>query len=319
MADHDKLRIVVDTNVCIQWLLARDRSDSILTACLKGHFQLLYSTWLLKELAEVIQRPKFRKWFTQDQGEELIDLMIIAGEEIEQRVTEELPRVCRDPNDNFLFAMYEDGQADLIVSGDKDVLSVVLPGVTVVDPATAKTRLSSKHEWGTYLLPESVPGTARKTIAVAGNSKLFDSLELFLACLEEIKRGKFDATQLSMVTAPCTLKGWRKNLDQVQQLIDHRGFSTQPIYISPDIACIKLVPDVGKVVVVVQSPQNLTDIVLITFERCMDLFVNGVDPLGVDGWRAHSIGMRPLQANELRPASDPVRQREAARLRKLWE
>ena len=35
-----------------------------------------------------------------------------------------LPKVCRDPNDDFLFALLDQGHADAIISGDKDVLAL---------------------------------------------------------------------------------------------------------------------------------------------------------------------------------------------------
>lgn len=35
-----------------------------------------------------------------------------------------LPPVCRDPHDDFLFALYDQGHVDMIISGDKDVLAL---------------------------------------------------------------------------------------------------------------------------------------------------------------------------------------------------
>ena len=35
-----------------------------------------------------------------------------------------LPPVCRDPRDDFLFALHDQGHADWIISGDKDVLAL---------------------------------------------------------------------------------------------------------------------------------------------------------------------------------------------------
>lgn len=40
------------------------------------------------------------------------------------KLSEPLPKVCRDPNDDFLFALLEQGHADAIISGDKDVLAL---------------------------------------------------------------------------------------------------------------------------------------------------------------------------------------------------
>jgi predicted nucleic acid-binding protein len=42
--------------------------------------------------------------------------------------------VCRDPNDDHLFALAA-AQADLLVSGDRDILEAADPGVRVLTPA----------------------------------------------------------------------------------------------------------------------------------------------------------------------------------------
>ena len=41
--------------------------------------------------------------------------------------TEEIFSQCRDPKDNFLFDIAEQGNADYIVSGDNDVLAIDNP------------------------------------------------------------------------------------------------------------------------------------------------------------------------------------------------
>jgi len=35
-----------------------------------------------------------------------------------------LPSICRDPKDDFLFALRDQGHIDIIISGDKDVLAL---------------------------------------------------------------------------------------------------------------------------------------------------------------------------------------------------
>ncbi len=39
-------------------------------------------------------------------------------------ISQPFPRVCRDPNDDFLFALFDQGHVDAIISGDKDVLAL---------------------------------------------------------------------------------------------------------------------------------------------------------------------------------------------------
>ncbi|MBC7683258.1 MAG: putative toxin-antitoxin system toxin component, PIN family [Ferruginibacter sp.] len=39
-------------------------------------------------------------------------------------LTRPLPAICRDPRDDFLFALYDQGHTDWIISGDNDVLAL---------------------------------------------------------------------------------------------------------------------------------------------------------------------------------------------------
>ncbi len=54
---------------------------------------------------------------------ELLDAMspFIEWIEVESKV-----EVCRDPGDNFILALAKDGQADYIVTGDKDLMELSL-------------------------------------------------------------------------------------------------------------------------------------------------------------------------------------------------
>ena len=68
---------------------------------------------------------------------EAIERIMALGVVVPDRPRHLTPRICEDPNDDYLFAMYEDGRADLLVSGDKGVLVVAIGDVTVVAPADA--------------------------------------------------------------------------------------------------------------------------------------------------------------------------------------
>ncbi len=82
---------------------------------------LLFSRELLEEFIEVAQRPKFQKYFTEDDLEQLLLKFDAFGELIE--VTTEV-HICRDPKDNFLLSLAKDGNADYLITGDKDLLEL---------------------------------------------------------------------------------------------------------------------------------------------------------------------------------------------------
>ena len=87
---------------------------------LKDHkLTLIFSQELFDEFVEVAQRPKFRKYFTANDLQNLISKIRTTGEFI--LVTSSV-NLCRDEKDDFLLALANDGKASHLLSGDKDLL-----------------------------------------------------------------------------------------------------------------------------------------------------------------------------------------------------
>jgi len=62
---------VVDTNLFVRGLLKGPVSLPLIQAWKEGRFTLVASEELLAELFEVLARPKFRRYFTREDVEEL--------------------------------------------------------------------------------------------------------------------------------------------------------------------------------------------------------------------------------------------------------
>jgi putative PIN family toxin of toxin-antitoxin system len=115
-----KLRLVIDTNIWISYLLGSDFTefDSVLQS---KPVVLLFSEELLSEFLEVAQRPKFKKYF----GVEDLTALIASMEDFTEWVTiRSIIRTCRDPKDDFLLALALDGKATHLITGDKDLLAL---------------------------------------------------------------------------------------------------------------------------------------------------------------------------------------------------
>jgi putative PIN family toxin of toxin-antitoxin system len=84
---------------------------------------------LVDEFLEVVKRPKFRRFFSSDDIEELLETI----EEFADFVNiESQVEICRDSKDNFLLSLSIDGKADFLLNGDKDLLVLTKFGETSI-------------------------------------------------------------------------------------------------------------------------------------------------------------------------------------------
>jgi len=116
----EPLDVILDTNLWVSYLIS-NRLIKIDLLLEQEKARLVFSEESLKEFLEVANRPKFRKYFLEDDIRELLDLFEYYGKLVE--VTS-IVDVCRDPKDNFLLALAKDSQADYLITGDKDLLEL---------------------------------------------------------------------------------------------------------------------------------------------------------------------------------------------------
>jgi putative PIN family toxin of toxin-antitoxin system len=125
------MRIVVDTNVFVSAALRQGSLPALSLFLIERRCTLLRSAATEEELFEVIDRPRFARLVAPDFRAWLADLFV-RGESvtISERVTE-----CRDPKDNKFLELAVNGRADLILSGDNDLLVLGdFRGIPIVQP-----------------------------------------------------------------------------------------------------------------------------------------------------------------------------------------
>lgn len=112
-------RIVIDNNALISRLLlpASNPAQAIRKAVEIG--QLLVSEPVLNELADVLARRKFDPYVSVKNRQQFLRLL--------GRIAEMVPIIyavhaCRDPHDDKFLELAVNGSADLIITGDKDLL-----------------------------------------------------------------------------------------------------------------------------------------------------------------------------------------------------
>ena len=112
------MRVLLDTNVLISAVLFRGVPRRLLDAALKGEIELITSFALLQELEEVlIDRFEFTPRIAAATRAELESIADVVD-------PVDVPRVCRDPDDDQVLAAAVDAEAKVIVSGDKDLLAL---------------------------------------------------------------------------------------------------------------------------------------------------------------------------------------------------
>jgi putative PIN family toxin of toxin-antitoxin system len=113
------LRVVFDTNVIVSaMLLPLSVYRRALDRALREGRPLI-SAATTTELDEVIHRPRFDKYLSE---EERIDFLTALVHEAELVNVAEKVTDCRDPRDNKFLELAVSGRATHIVTGDSDLL-----------------------------------------------------------------------------------------------------------------------------------------------------------------------------------------------------
>lgn len=136
------LRIVLDTNIVISGLIWRGTPHQVMLALANDKFTAHTSYAMVSELT--------RKLLGSKLGSELIKRDISAQQLLMsytalcEVVSPSLlaQPICRDPDDDAVLACAKAAQADLIVSGDQDLLVLhAFEGIQIVTAAQALERL----------------------------------------------------------------------------------------------------------------------------------------------------------------------------------
>jgi uncharacterized protein len=114
-------RFVFDTNTILSAvLLAKSKPRQAFDKA-KGEGRLLVSNEVIEELNDVLRRKEFEKYVTEGLRVEFLTALLRDSELVE--ITEKV-RECRDPGDDKFLSIAVSGNANYIISGDKDLLAL---------------------------------------------------------------------------------------------------------------------------------------------------------------------------------------------------
>lgn len=138
------MRILLDTNVIIAGFLSRKGPPGqLLQGGVEGRFELVTSQTQLDELQRALAYPKLRNRINSVQVQDFVANIDVIATVVASVVT---VSVSPDPDDNLILAIAIDGEADLIVSGDKPHMLALreVEGIPIVTPREALNRLEGQ-------------------------------------------------------------------------------------------------------------------------------------------------------------------------------
>ena len=134
------IRLVLDTNNLVSAQISRKgNSAKIYNLWRENRVELLTSPFQLKELAKVLEYPRIKKKYHLTKTKVSQILKIIKRQAVTIYPLTVPKIVKKDPSDNQILAIGQEGKADFIISGDQHLLEAKeLKGIPII---TAKKLL----------------------------------------------------------------------------------------------------------------------------------------------------------------------------------
>ncbi len=142
------MRIVLDTNNLVSSLIGHPDGPSarLMDALKEGRLKLVTSQVQLDELSNTLAKPRIAKRLTPEESATFIEALPLIAEVV---VPVSGVDVCRDPDDNLILATAIAGQAEVLVSGDDDLLTLQkVDGISILTARQALERLGKKEQGG---------------------------------------------------------------------------------------------------------------------------------------------------------------------------
>ncbi|MEW5745521.1 MAG: putative toxin-antitoxin system toxin component, PIN family [Nitrospirota bacterium] len=130
-----KLRAVVDTNLFVSGLFAKDSPATELQELwITRRFELVTSLEILREVSRVLKYPRIRERLQlKDEAIKRFFRLIFRKALITKDIYS-TDRLASDPSDNMFLACALEAKADFIVSGDKHLRNLKhFHGIKIVD------------------------------------------------------------------------------------------------------------------------------------------------------------------------------------------
>lgn len=113
-------RVVLDTNVIVSAVIAQGKPRELLNRGIENRFQIVTSEFILREFVTVLRQPRFKT--SEDEIQRVVLAMMQSSEVV--KLESNFTVIKGDPADDMILNTAYDGRADVIVTGDKLLLSL---------------------------------------------------------------------------------------------------------------------------------------------------------------------------------------------------
>jgi uncharacterized protein len=113
--------IVIDTNVLLSAALSPDGTARKALDKAYKQFKIAQSEETYQELKTRIYKPKFNKYISDEERQDFLEVVKKYSQFIEIKTQLD---ICRDPDDNKFLELAKDANAEFLITGDQDLLSL---------------------------------------------------------------------------------------------------------------------------------------------------------------------------------------------------
>ena len=112
------MKVIFDTNLWISFLIGLKSSPAVRSILTDGTVSIVMTDILREEIMAVASRPKFAQYFAPEACDRLLAFLRARSQDYPLG---DIPQRCRDPKDDYLLELAHVADADILVTGDKDL------------------------------------------------------------------------------------------------------------------------------------------------------------------------------------------------------
>lgn len=141
------LRAVLDANVIVSATISpKGLPAQLLAAWRRREWSLVISSRILDDVQRVLRHPKISQRYAIEPPDIVQLVRILRDRAVLAAGRLAIPRTARDPDDDNIFACAVKGEADYIVTGDRDLLSLErFREIPIVTPARFAALLAASR------------------------------------------------------------------------------------------------------------------------------------------------------------------------------